>query len=612
MRRLKISHILVLFGFVVTAGLAIGIGLQQRALQQLKVGGPVFSEIVDAKDLIADILPPPLFLIESYALASEAAIHTELLEPNAAKIRALEKAYEERSAFWKTSALPDDLKVFLRDEVEAKGDLFWADIREHYLKAVAANDAEGIHHALDGLKDVFHAHEAAVIELVKRANDHMMQIQSGAETTGAEMTAYAIGGSALSVLVFLVGLWFLRRRAIAPLVEISGYMGVLSGGDYSKPVPMTDRSDEIGSIANSVNVFRMAAMERMRLRAEMEQSRTAAEGERIERERLRSAEAAELKVVVETLGAGLKRLSECNIRMTLDEPFSAAFEPLRHDFNISIATFQKTLEEVLAKTAHIMENSQEMREAADSLSKRTEQQAAALEQTAASLEQVTSTVRASVDRATETRDLVKEARQCAASSSSVVRQAIDAMTRIEKASGEIGQIISVIDGIAFQTNLLALNAGVEAARAGDAGKGFAVVAQEVRELAQRSAKAAQEITGLIANSNIEVGNGVRLVGETGDALHRIEGYVSDIDSKVDAIATASREQSTGLGEISGAVNTLDQMTQKNSAMVEETAAISRSLAQNSAEMSDLVGRFKLNRRGRIREPGEAGLRQRAA
>ncbi|MBX9455566.1 MAG: methyl-accepting chemotaxis protein [Rhizobium sp.] len=386
----------------------------------------------------------------------------------------------------------------------------------------------------------------------------------------------------------------------------------LADGDYGDAVPYRDRADEIGEVAQSVETFRNAALERKRMREQMENDRLLSEEERIERDRQRAEEAASLKVVVETLGAGLNRLAECNIRMTIDEPFAQNFEMLRTDFNNSIATFQATLEQVLDKTAHIADNSQAMREAADNLSRRTEQQAAALEQTAAALEEVTSTVKASVERTSETRDLVREAKDCATSSSAVVREAIEAMRRIENASGEIGKIIDVIDQIAFQTNLLALNAGVEAARAGDAGKGFAVVAQEVRELAQRSAHAAKEIGGLIDNSRNEVASGVRLVAQTGDALGRIEGFVGEIDIKVDAITTASREQSVGLNEISTAVNSIDQMTQQNASMVEETTAISHSLATDSGLLADLVGRFKLNRRKGIRDPNAPRQIQRAA
>ncbi len=267
---------------------------------------------------------------------------------------------------------------------------------------------------------------------------------------------------------------------------------------------------------------------------------------------------------------------------------------MRTDFNNSIATFQETIEQVLLKTGQINDNAMAMNEAANNLSKRTEQQAAALEQTAASLEEVTSTVKASVERTAETRNLVREARTCTSKSSGVVADAIDAMKRIEGASGEIGKIVDVIDQIAFQTNLLALNAGVEAARAGEAGKGFAVVAQEVRDLAQRSATAAKEINALIAKSKTEVAAGVQLVVETGGALQQIETFVGEIDAKVEAITTASREQAVGLSEISDAVNSIDQMTQKNASMVEETTLISNSLAADSNLLSSMVGRFQLN------------------
>jgi methyl-accepting chemotaxis protein len=170
---------------------------------------------------------------------------------------------------------------------------------------------------------------------------------------------------------------------------------------------------------------------------------------------------------------------------------------------------------------------------------------------------------------------------------------VAAMSRIEDSSSRIGQIIGVIDEIAFQTNLLALNAGVEAARAGEAGRGFAVVAQEVRELAQRSANAAKEIKTLISNSAAEVGNGVSLVRSTGDALVEIEALVNKVNDHVNSIATAAREQATGLQEINTSVNHMDQMTQQNAAMVEETTAASQTLAAESNQLRTLLSNFRL-------------------
>ncbi len=304
---------------------------------------------------------------------------------------------------------------------------------------------------------------------------------------------------------------------------------------------------------------------------------------------------------IEEIGAGLGRLAECNIRMTIDRQFIGEFESLRRDFNGSIGAFQETLSKVLDQTQILNRSGQEMRMGAEELSERTRQQAVALEETAAALTQMTVAVRSSTDRTRETRKLVQDARASANTSANVVQDTVSAMQRIESASSEIGQIIGVIDEIAFQTNLLALNAGVEAARAGDAGRGFAVVAQEVRELAQRSAKAAREIKTLITNSSSEVREGVRLVGETGRALKEIGNFVEEIDHNVDAIATSAAEQANGLEEISAAVTDVDRITQDNAAMVERTTSTSQTLAEGATTLTELVNRFQLNRRDNQRD-----------
>jgi len=249
-----------------------------------------------------------------------------------------------------------------------------------------------------------------------------------------------------------------------------------------------------------------------------------------------------------------------------------------------------------------------MRAASDNPARRTEQQAAALEQTAAALNEITATVTNSAAIADSASRKVGEANRQAQQSDQIVRNAIAAMGNIEESSSQIGKIIGVIDEIAFQTNLLALNAGVEAARAGEAGKGFAVVAQEVRELAQRSANAAKEISALVARSSDAVSSGVSLVNQSGEILSLIQANVTEINSDIRAIVTGSHEQATGLSEINGAINQMDQVTQQNAAMVEQSTASAHKLAHEAEELFARVGQFDI----RGERPGHAAARARAA
>jgi methyl-accepting chemotaxis protein len=294
------------------------------------------------------------------------------------------------------------------------------------------------------------------------------------------------------------------------------------------------------------------------------------------------------------LGRGLRALADGDLSQHLGTAFVPSMEKVRNDFNEVVARLRETMQTVAHNTAGIASGSSEIRVAADQLSQRTEQQAASLEETAAALEQITTTVSDSAKRADEAGRLVSRTKENAELSGEIVHKAISAMDSISKSSGEITNIIGVIDDIAFQTNLLALNAGVEAARAGEAGKGFAVVAQEVRELAQRSASAAKEIKNLITTSGQHVSGGVDLVGQTGTALKKIVEQVSEIDTNVSAIVEGAREQASGLIEINSAINLMDQATQKNAAMVEETTASSHGLAREAEALRQILTHFQFS------------------
>ncbi|MEW9525129.1 PAS domain-containing methyl-accepting chemotaxis protein [Agrobacterium radiobacter] len=312
---------------------------------------------------------------------------------------------------------------------------------------------------------------------------------------------------------------------------------------------------------------------------------------------------------VEKLAQCLTDLAEGDLAQSIDKPFIPSLERLRTDFNAASEKLKRAMTLVSENAGAISSGSNEIRSAADDLARRTEQQAASIEETAAALEEITTAVNDSSRRAEEAGKIVARARDHAEHSGQVVRDAIGAMDQIEKSSREISNIIGVIDEIAFQTNLLALNAGVEAARAGEAGKGFAVVAQEVRELAQRSATAAKEIKSLINASGAQVENGVGLVTRAGSALQEIAEQVRDINTNVVAIVDAAREQSTALAEINQAVNTVDQGTQQNAAMVEEQTAASHSLAREATALFELLGQFRFDDATRYTASPRGGFEQ---
>ena len=395
---------------------------------------------------------------------------------------------------------------------------------------------------------------------------------------------------AVSILIAIV---VSTRGITSPIERLRARMASLAKGETEEAVSGIERKDEVGQMAGAVSVFRDSAIERIRLEKEADAGRSLSEKERLEREAQKAKDAADTQLAVDGLAAGLAELSNGNVTYRIDKSFVAHLDQLRADFNSSMAKLQDTLRAVGDNAEGIAAGANQIRSASDDLSKRTEQQAASVEETAAALEQITTTVKDSTRRAEEAGALVGRARIGAQKSGDVMREAISAMEAIAQSSSEISNIIGVIDDIAFQTNLLALNAGVEAARAGDAGKGFAVVAQEVRELAQRSAKAAKEIKALISTSGQQVHSGVDLVTKTGDSLQQIVGEVEEIDRNVRAIVESAREQATGLQEINTAVNSIDQGTQQNAAMVEESTAASHSLAKEVASLNNLLGQFTL-------------------
>lgn len=406
---------------------------------------------------------------------------------------------------------------------------------------------------------------------------------------------WAVTAITIVAVIGAVLLAFLMTRSVTrPLLGLTRAVGRIAQGDLDADVAGMGRGDEIGAMATAVHTLQQGAIEKVELEEAAASERAQNEQERKEREAQKAREEAALNAIVSALATGLGELADGNVAHRIEEPFAGDLDRIRLDFNAAVDALEAAIASVSASSEIIQDKSRELQSSVNDMSMRTEQQAASLEQTAAALDEITAAVKNGTERAEEAGRRTAETNEVTQASSRIVHDAIQAMEKIETSSQEIGNIIGMIDEIAFQTNLLALNAGVEAARAGEAGKGFAVVAQEVRELAQRSAQAARDISALIATSSEHVGTGVSQVRETGSSLEKIATQMGEINKDIETIVNNAREQSAGVTEINTAINQMDQMTQQNAAMAEETNAASHNLSGEADTLKALSTRFRLS------------------
>jgi methyl-accepting chemotaxis protein len=417
------------------------------------------------------------------------------------------------------------------------------------------------------------------------------------------LTSAAVLAVALAVVT--IGVLTVQRRVSRPLSALNQAMRRLAERDFGAEVPGVAATDELGAMAKTVLVFRENGRAVARLEAEAAEQRRLAEAEHAAAAAQQAEQAAQQGQVVSALADALTRLAEGDLTATVGQPFASEYERLRRDYNAAALGLQSAMRDIVGFAKTIAGGSAEIASASGDLAKRTEEQAAALAETSATMGEIVSAVQRTAESSQQARTLATTAHGDTTRAGSVVQDAVAAMGAIDASAQKIGQIIGLIDEIAFQTNLLALNAGVEAARAGEAGRGFAVVASEVRALAQRSAQAAQEIKALINDSNQQVRRGVALVGETGEALSRIMSQIGAVNRLIGEIATAVDAQSRGLREVSQAVANMDGVTQQNAAMVEQTSAATQSLQHETEALHHAIEQFQV-------EPSSAKAKRRAA
>lgn len=411
---------------------------------------------------------------------------------------------------------------------------------------------------------------------IRRKFDTLLIIYTGISLFGLISTVLAefgllsgpvaIGMGIIALAAMVTTTLVAKDRICRPYVNTVVRMEALADGDTEAPFAYPEYKDCVGRMTRAMATFRQNALEVRR-----------------------SKESQEL--VVMSLKGAMSALAENKLNCQIHEAFPGNYEELRTDFNRAVTSLSQAIHSVNQTTQTVMTGASEIHSASDDLARRNEQQAASVEETSAALNQVTLGVNTMAQSASAVQESIGRTHEEASTGGAVVEQAVEAMAAIAKSADEIGQIVGLIDAIAFQTNLLALNAGVEAARAGDAGKGFAVVATEVRALAQRSADAARDIRTLISTSSEQVKSGVNLVGQAGTVLSGIVNRVGDINHQVAEIASNAHSQAVSLQKVNTAVADVDRVTQQNAAMVEEATAAARSLSREAHDLANVIQRF---------------------
>jgi len=682
----------MVFAILVVVG-AVGIAaLQGVSSSATKMG--------EGKDVVADILPPPLFVIEAQLTAYDIAVASEAQRPKLLeKLQQLKKDYVARNQFWSDSELDAGLKAKLLGEQKTQGELFWAELENVFLPALAANDTARMESSLRQMRERYEAHrvgvEATVVVANQFAESTLKNLTDTSWIDSLAMSAAIVIGCLLIVLAMrsLSSTLFRRiggepaaavavvsriaggdlggRIELAPgdsssmlaamksmqdtlaglvgeirdmvraaehgdlgrriglagkqgfgreigealnqlmvvtdtsLQDVSRVAGALAAGDLSQKV-VAVYPGAFGQTAGAINATVQALTQVVEEVREIVNA--AAQGDfsrqidvaskrgyaRTLAELLNSLgitahqALSDISLVAGTLGDG-------DLRQRIERQYPGLFGETAQGINTTVDNLKEVIGNVVGAVDAITTAAKEISAGNGDLSVRTEEQASSLEETAASIEEFTATAQQNTASARAANELALAASEMAIKGGEVVKASAATMIEIQSSSKKVGDIISVIEGIAFQTNILALNAAVEAARAGDQGKGFAVVATEVRALAQRSAMAAKEIGALISDSGSKIERGSTQAREAGVRMEQIVESIGKVTAIVAAISRASVEQTAGIEQVNRAVAQMDEVTQQNAALVEEAAAAAESLEDQAQQLQEQVARFKLDK-----------------
>ena len=555
--------------------LVVGGSLAAWRLDRIRMGGVVQQQQQVNADLIADILPPPEYIIEPFLEATLIARSPEKVSAHADRLDSLHKLYLERNRYWQTADIDETLRTQLLQQAHPAAQAFWNELEKGFLPAARNSDLRAVDASYAKLAGFYDQHRAAVDKLVAMTLTEQKQIAAD----GAFEFYLAIG--IVLVLALVVGAqaahfyFTMYRRVLEPVGTLSALTDRLARGEVAT-IPYQDRTDEIGRIASGLEHYRAAAA-----------SQSEDDARKL----------AEQREVTEILGSGLLALREGDLSRTIDRRFPAEYEVLRQNINEAIASLRGRVQLVSESADNIRNTSSEVAHGSEDLAHRTEKSAANLAQATEALSKIEERLRATMIAADNTVKRAGEATTALREGRSTTARAVQAMDRARGSAKNIDGVIEGVDKIAFQTRVLAMNAAVEAGRAGEAGRGFMVVADLVAALALRAEDQAKQARDMLSETQAVILQAAGAVHETDTALDTISGDVEAVHDLIAAIDHDNHAQSAAVSQVSTAMKAMDLVTQQNAAMVEQTSAAIRNLSSEVNALAQRAGAFRFDRTG---------------